>query len=289
MTRSPTFLIAESETPDAREHRRASTGRSSGETFADLLLALEPEATCELVQTVDPGPKSRPARDLADYDAVVLAGSPLHVYADSPEVRRQLDFMRAAFRSGTPCFGSCAGLQIAVAAAGGAVRGNEDGHEVALARRITPTATGREHPLMDGRPAAFDALAIHSDEVSTLPPDATLLATNRSTAVQAVEIRHEGGVFWGVQYHPEMPLSEIAEALRRQSTDMVAQGFARQEHEVVGYADLLAALGHEPERRDLAWRLGVDEQVTDARLRQTEIRNFIAHLVRPIRTRRGRG
>ena len=283
------FLVAESETPEARDNRRAVTGRSSGETFADLLRALVPGAICELAQTVDAGPGAHPAHDLSAYDAIVLAGSPLHVYADTPEVRRQLEFMRAAYRSGTPSFGSCAGLQIAVAAAGGAVRRNEESHEVAVARRITPTAAGQEHPLMRGRPAAFDALAIHSDEVAALPAGSTLLATNRTTTVQAAEIRHDGGVFWGVQYHPEMPLSEIAGALRRQTKDMIAQGFAREERDVETYAALLATLEHEPERRDLAWRLGVDEQITDAALRQTEIRNFIEALVLPTRSRRGRG
>ncbi len=46
-----------------------------------------------------------------------LSGSPLHVYIDSPEVERQIAFMRYVFASGTPSFGSCAGLQVAIAAA----------------------------------------------------------------------------------------------------------------------------------------------------------------------------
>ena len=51
-------------------------------------------------------PRSRPSRP------VFLSGSPLHVYDHSPEVERQLAFMRQVFASGTPSFGSCAGLQI---------------------------------------------------------------------------------------------------------------------------------------------------------------------------------
>ena len=53
--------------------------------------------------------------------------------------------------------------------------------------------------------------------------------------------------------------------------------------------DAALAAGHEvqalarrdqPERPDLAWRLGRDEQVTDERRRLTELRNFLESLRR---------
>ena len=282
------FLVAESETEEARDRRRASTGRSSGESYAATLKLIDPDGSCEIVRPVEMDERARPAAALQDYDAVFVTGSPLHVYNDTPEVRRQLEFMRAVFHSGTPSFGSCAGLQVAVAAAGGTVRENRRGHEVAFARRIVPTEAGRSHPLLAGRPAVFDAGTIHSDEVEELPEGATLLATNGVTRVQAAEVRLGDGVFWGVQYHPELPLREIADALRRQADDVVAQGFARDREDVQSYAADVESLGRDPGRRDLAWRLGIDEQVTEPALRQTELRNFIRHLVHPTRSRRGR-
>ena len=47
------------------------------------------------------------------------------------------------------------------------------------------------------------------------------------------------------------------------------------------YADQVDALHREPERRDLAWRLGLDEEVTDEAKRLTELRNFIEALADP--------
>jgi GMP synthase (glutamine-hydrolysing) len=284
---TPRFLVAESETQEQRERRRASVGRSSGETYLDTLRALAPEAACDFVRPAEDGVHA-PNRDaLAAYDAVFLTGSPLHVYQDTPEVGRQLAFMRAVFASGTPSFGSCAGLQVA-AAAGGAVRENRRGHEVAFARRIVATAAGRAHPLLAGRPAAWDAPAIHSDEVERLPERALLLAGNGVSTVQAAEIRHLEGVFWGVQYHPELTLAEVAAALRRQAGDLVQEGLACDAAAVEDHARRIEALHREPTRRDLAWQLGLDMQVTDPRLRQTELRNFIECLVRPTMAARGR-
>jgi len=189
------LLIAEIETPEARERRRANVGRSSGETYKDTLRTISPGAVCDLIRPAEDGAELPDPAGLQAYDAVFLTGSPLHLYQDTPAVRRQLDFMRAVFASGTPSFGSCAGLQVATVAAGGRVRENRRGHEVAFARRITPTEAGLGHGLLAGRPAAYDALTMHSDEVERLPEHGTLLATNGVTMVQAAEIQHDGGVF----------------------------------------------------------------------------------------------
>lgn len=282
------FLIAESEPPAAREKRRKSVGRSSGETYAALLDHLAPGAHATRVKPADDAGPALTTQALGAYDAVFITGSPLHLYEDAPECRRIIDFMRAVFASGTPCFGSCAGLQVATVAAGGSVRSMGDRRESGFARRISATAAGREHPLLAGRPPSFDAPAIHTDEVECLPDGATLIAANGTTHVQAAEIRSGEGVFWGVQYHPEISLFEVAAALRRQVDDLVEHGLVPTSDTVEQHADLIEALHDAPHRRDLAWRLGLDEQVTMPVLRTAEIRNFIEYLVLPTRARRGR-
>ncbi|KQO89171.1 glutamine amidotransferase [Methylobacterium sp. Leaf90] len=274
------FLVAESETPEAREKRRGSVGRSSGETYLNILRELAPGADCDRIQPADADAVIPRGANLAGNDAVFLTGSPLHLYEETPETRRTVAFMRSVFASGTPAFGSCAGLQVATVAAGGSVRPNACRLEAGSARRITPTEAGRAHPLLAGRPASYDAPAIHTDEVEALPPGGTLLAGNRLTAVQAAEIRFDGGVFWGVQYHPEIGLDEVAGALRRQGDSLVEAGLARGNDEVEAYARQVDDFHREPGRRDLAWRLGLDEQVTDERQRLAEMRNFVEALTR---------
>lgn len=135
---------------------------------------------------------------------------------------------------------------------------------------------------------SWDALAIHSDLVESLPPGATLLAGNAICPVQAVEICLDGGTFWGVQYHPELTLAEIAGAMRRQSEDLLEQGVARDEDEVEHQAALLDALDEAPGRRDLKWRVGVNEKITEPVRRQRELQNFLERLVLPIQASRGR-
>jgi GMP synthase-like glutamine amidotransferase len=272
------FLVAQSENPEEREARRRHTGRSSGETYAATLGQLDPGCTVDIIEPADEGAPIYTPEALSRYDAVFLAGSPLHVYEDTFAVRQQISFMRSVFASGTPSFGSCAGLQVAVVAAGGKVRPMPERMEAAISRRITATTEGRDHPMLRGRAATWDAPAVHTDEVETLPEGAILLASNNVTRVQAVEIRHDNGVFWGVQYHPELALGEIAVALRRQAASLVSAGLADEPDEVFARADLLEELHRFPDKRSLRWRLGVDGEFADEAGRRRELINFLAVL-----------
>lgn len=284
-----TVLVAESETPEHRADRRERAGRSSGESYIATLEQMVPGIVAERIAPADEDSPIYTPEQIAAYDGVFLTGSPLHVYEDSPPVRRQIAFMRAVFASGVPSFGSCAGLQVAVAAAGGTVRPIPERLEAGIARRIASTMAGRDHPLLAGRPACWDAPAIHGDEVESLPEGALLLASNGVSAVQAAEIRHDGGLFWGVQYHPELSPEEIASALRGQADDLVEQGLALDEAAVERHADLLAALQDDPDSPALRWHLGVDGEFADMACRRRELRNFLDTLVAARHAQRKQG
>lgn len=276
----PHYLIAESELPDERAARRERAGKSAGETYAATLSQMRPNATIAVVAPADADAQRYAPSDLAAFDAVFLTGSPMHVYDETPEVGRVLAFMRDVFAAGVPSFGSCAGLQIAVAAAGGRVRKMPERMEAGVARRIAATEAGRGHPLLAGRPPAWDAAAIHGDEVDELPPGSTLLASNAVTRVQAAEIVCDRGTFWGVQYHPELSLEEIASALRGQATDLVEAGLADEEADVQDQARLLDRLHDDPEHRATRWALGVDDELAKEANRRREIANFLGSLAR---------
>ena len=147
---------------------------------------------------------------LADFDGIVITGSPLSVYKARPEVTRQIELAREAFGMGVPMYGSCWGLQLMTAALGGVVRLNPEGREIGIARNIAPNEAGSEHFLFSGKAKAFDALCTHGDDVTSLPPDAVVLASNSVSEVQAVEIRRETSHFVGVQYHPEHTFATTA-------------------------------------------------------------------------------
>ena len=274
----PKFLIAESETEGERSRRRDHAGKSSAESYAATLCQMSGGGRVDIVYPADEDADALSPEWLAGYDAIFLSGSPMHVYHDTPDVRRQLSFMREVFASGTPSFGSCAGLQVAVAATGGTVRKMARRMEAGIARRIVATDTGRTHPMLAGRPASWDAPAIHGDEVAELPPCATLLASNGASPVQAIEIRHDRAVFWGVQYHPELAPGEIGAALRRQASDLVAEGLARDDGDVADQAEWFDVLQEDAASPAARWHLGVDDEYAIEDLRRRELRNFLTSI-----------
>ncbi|MFM2422497.1 MAG: hypothetical protein RL291_1027, partial [Pseudomonadota bacterium] len=214
-----------------------------------------------------------------DFDGVVITGSPLNAYKDEPAVRHQLDLCRAVYHSGVPSFGSCWGLQIMCAALGGSVRLNPYGREFGIARNIYLTDEGRGHPLYRGKDPGFDALCSHEDEVETLPVDATLLASNTYSRVQAVEVTDGEKSFWGVQYHPEFDFAIIAALLEWRTKRHVADGYAASPEVVVKQTADYRALGSSP--RDLVWQYGVSPNITNPELRRREFRNWLDTKVYP--------
>ncbi len=284
MRTSARYRIDVLPTPVARSFRLIT-----GNAYGDTLLSLAPGGSgYDVCYPADPGANLPQGASLADYDGVALTGSSLHLWNREPAVERQIELARETFRSRTAFFGSCWGVQMACVAAGGDVQKNPLGRELAFARNIAPTEAGRIHRLLAGRPAAYDAPAIHLDVIAVPASNMTVLAANALTPVQAAEINHDGGTFWGIQYHPEFSLTETGSIIGSRAGMLAAEGFFSSKADGEAYARDLATLDQDRTRRDIAWRMGLDDEVVDDHKRLTEIRNWIAHQVQPLRSSRGR-
>lgn len=268
---SPIIFVVSSETPAQQNERRSYAGQASHESYAAALRRLRPGIELDTVSCLETS--SLP--DLTRHDGIIFAGSPIQMHEDSAEARAAARFMAQVFEAGVPAFGSCAGLQIAAVAAGGETGPRQPGAEVAFARDITRTKAGARHPMLDGRPATWTAPAMHSSVVTRLPAGALSLAANPDTPIEAAEIRHGRGTFWGVQYHPELSLSEIAASTVHQAEDVIDQGLARDRRDVEAMAARLRDLDAAPTRVDIAWQLGLNAEIALFDRRMREIANFL--------------
>src|SRR4051812_48309975 len=172
-----------------------------------------------------------------------------------------------------PVWGSCWGLQLAVVALGGSVWRNPRGRELPIARAITMTEAGRADPLLASRPAIFDALCSHLNEIETLPPNSQILAGNEVSAIQAITAQTPRGSFHGTQYHPEYTLTVSAALMEMRAAELVDEGFGTEPAEIVAIAADYPTLDAEPTRRDLVWRYGIASEILDPVRRTTEIGN----------------
>jgi GMP synthase (glutamine-hydrolysing) len=275
----PNILIAEG-TPAVWQTARADLGIPSNFSLCAAAVGLhQPDIRCTALNIAD-GESLPPGTALADFDGVMIPGSPLHIYDRTQEVTRQIDFAGAALAAGIPVWGSCWGFQLATVALGGSVRRNPRGRELAIARAITVTEAGRTHPLLSSRPAVFDALCSHLDEVETLPPNAVVLAGNEISAVQAMAVQTRyGGSFSGTQYHPEHTLAVSAALIELRAAELVEEGLGSDRAGISAMAADYRSLAAEPTRRDLIWRYGIAGEIIDPVRRTAEIGNWLRTVV----------
>jgi GMP synthase (glutamine-hydrolysing) len=286
---SPRLLVIEGNSPQTMAEHIAAGGIPASKGYSDLLREVLPGAAVDICYPGDPTASLPEGEALEGYDGIAITGSALHIYAGGPEVMRQVELTRAALATGTPLFGSCWGLQVIVAAAGGSVRKNPKGREIGFGRGIRLTEAGRKHPMFVGKLDVFNAPTVHLDEVDMLPPGTTVLASNAMSAVQAVEIRTNGSVAWAVQYHPEYPLRELAAIVRRIGTRLIGEGFFADEPGVKRFAQDLDTLDRDPECKRLSWLHGISQNVLNKKLRVSEVANWVEFQVLPTRVKRGRG
>jgi GMP synthase (glutamine-hydrolysing) len=285
----PRLLVLEGNTPEARDAQVAAGGTVASQGYVALLQELLPNAVVDVCFPADAGVNLPNGQALEGYDGVAITGSSLHVYEGGPAVMQQVELAKAVLKANTPVFGSCWGLQVLTVAAGGVVRRNPKGREVGFGRSITLTEAGRKHPMYNGKHNVFNAPTVHLDEVETLAPGTTVLATNVVSDVQSAEIRCNGAVAWGVQYHPEYALREVATIVRRIGKRLINEGFFQDEADINIFAGDLDVLDVNPAEKRLSWRYGISKNVLDKRLRTGEIANWIEYQVLPTRAKRGRG
>ncbi len=288
MSRKPRFVVVDGYSPAGRQELEAGGATTAGELYRTMLDRNTPGGcSVDLVHPADPGVTLPEGEELSSYDAVAWTGSSLSLTEpDSPEVAPQIAFARAVFEARVPSFGSCWAAQIAVIAAGGRVAVSPRGREMGIGRKITLTPAGRGHPLYHGKPAVFDGWTSHEDEITHLPPGALVLAASAFCGVQAVAVTYRGGTCWALQYHPEYDLHEMARLTACRIPKLLKLGFFADEAAALDYVDKLETLHHHPDRKDLAWLLGIDADITCDDVRQAEVRNWIELQVLPNMQRR---
>ena len=168
---------------------------------------------------------------LESYDGLIWGGSSLNIYNNTPEIKRQIEFMKECQKKIKKVLAICWGMQVAVTAAGGEVKKGEKGSHRGIARDIEINENGLNHPLYKNKNKKFNTPAFNFDEVVTLPENSTLLASNPINNVQGLNFKIGNCNVWGLQYHPEITYNKMINLIIFRKDRLIERGaFKDQNH-----------------------------------------------------------
>ena len=132
----------------------------------------------------------------------------MNIYNDTPEIKRQIEFMKNCQKKVKNILGICWGMQVAVTAAGGQVKKANVSH-VGIAKEIELNEEGLKHPLYKDKEKKFNSAAFNYDEVVKIPENGICLASNKVNKVQGLYFEVNKTRVWGLQYHPEITYEKM--------------------------------------------------------------------------------
>ena len=145
---------------------------------------------------------------LHTYDGLIWGGSSLNIYNDTPEIRKQIEFMKNCQNKVKNILAICWGMQVAVTAAGGQVKKANNPH-IGIAKEIILNKNGLNHNLYKDKDTQFNSPAFNFDEVVKIPENGICLASNKVNKVQSLYFEINQTKIWGLQYHPEITYEKM--------------------------------------------------------------------------------
>jgi len=169
---------------------------------------------------------------LPKYDGLIWGGSSLNIYNNTPEIKRQIEFMKECQKKIKKILAICWGMQVAVTAAGGEVRKATKGSHRGIASNIEINEIGLNHPLYKNKDEKFNTPAFNFDEVVTMPENSILLASNSINNVQGINFKVGKCNIWGLQYHPEITYNKMINLIIFRKKRLLEKGAFKDEDEI---------------------------------------------------------
>ena len=203
------ILIVEGNLREENQHFSSAGIQTHTESLKDSLSFFTKDLTTDVVNPSSDENIFKNIDDLNSYDGLIWGGSSLNIYNDTPEIRRQIQFMKECQKKIKKILAICWGMQVAVTAAGGEVKKGTKGSHKGIAVDIEINERGLDHPLYKNKKKKFNTPAFNFDEVVTMPQNSVLLASNPINKVQGLNFKVNDCDIWGLQYHPEITYNKM--------------------------------------------------------------------------------
>ena len=208
------ILIVEGNLREENQNFSTSGIQTHTQSLQDSLANFTIELDMDVVNPSSDEDIDKNVKELNKYDGLIWGGSSLNIYNDTPEIRRQIQFMKECQKKVKNILAICWGMQVAVTAAGGVVKKSSNGAHIGIANQLIINEQGLKHPLYTGKKNNFNTPAFNFDEVVTLPENGVCLASNKINKVQGMYFKINNNNVWGLQYHPEITYQKMIQLIK---------------------------------------------------------------------------
>ena len=208
------ILIVEGNLREENQNFSTSGIQTHTQSLQDSLANFTNELDMDVVNPSSDEDIDVKVKELNKYDGLIWGGSSLNIYNDTPEIRRQIQFMKECQKKVKNILAICWGMQVAVTAAGGVVKKSSNGAHIGIANQLIINEQGLKHPLYSGKKNNFNTPAFNFDEVVTLPENGVCLASNKINKVQGMYFKINNNNVWGLQYHPEITYQKMIQLIK---------------------------------------------------------------------------
>ena len=208
------ILIVEGNLREENQNFSTSGIQTHTQSLQDSLANFTIELDMDVVNPSSDEDIDVKVKELNKYDGLIWGGSSLNIYNDTPEIKRQIQFMKECQKKVKNILAICWGMQVAVTAAGGVVKKSSNGAHIGIANQLIINEQGLKHPLYTGKKNNFNTPAFNFDEVVTLPENGVCLASNKINKVQGMYFKINNNNVWGLQYHPEITYQKMIQLIK---------------------------------------------------------------------------
>ena len=208
---------------------------------------------------------------LDSFDGIAWTGSVLNIYDSKPSISRQIELAKILINKNNFIFGSCWGLQVLVTAAGGEIQKNPNGLEAIVAKDISLSKKGANHPMYYGKNKIFDSFCWHYDDTKSLPKNTEVLASNQKSNIQSISFQNNQSKIWAVQYHPEFGPQWMAGLMQQREKILLEEEIFKNKNEYDLYKNFFSNIDNESQNNSL----NISENITNDDLHSLELVNWI--------------
>tara|TARA_B100000965_G_scaffold327993_1_gene290954 strand:+ start:770 stop:1552 length:783 start_codon:yes stop_codon:yes gene_type:complete len=207
------ILIVEGNLKEENQNFSSSGIQTHTQSLRDSLACFTENLDIDVINPSSDSDIDKKVKELNKYNGLIWGGSSLNIYNDTPEIRKQIHFMRECQKKVKNILAICWGMQVAVTAAGGEVKKSIGAH-IGIANDLTINNEGLKHPLYKDKINNFNTPAFNFDEVVTLPNNGICLASNKVNKIQSIYFEINNNKIWGLQYHPEITYEKMIQLIK---------------------------------------------------------------------------